>query len=77
MASILTSATEADLRSAVSAETLANRRYMAFAAQAEAEGYYRVAALFRAMADRRTRYAREHLETLEHPENCSESRAWN
>ncbi len=45
-------------------ESQANRRYLAFAKQAEKEGYHQVAKLFRAVAEAETVHAHAHLRAL-------------
>ena len=72
MAASKTSRTETNLEDAFIAETLASRRYMEFAARADAEGHGDVAALFRMIAYRRGSLARRHLEVLERPDGSSE-----
>ncbi|MBW2063473.1 MAG: rubrerythrin family protein [Deltaproteobacteria bacterium] len=56
--------TEQDLLEAFAGESQANRRYLAFAKQAEKEGYKQVAKLFRAAAEAETVHAHSHLRTL-------------
>jgi rubrerythrin len=65
MATITASWTAANLRYALATEILINRRYLAFAAQADVEGNHDAAALFRSIADSRSGQARRHLELLE------------
>jgi len=65
MATIQASATEANLRRALNAETLASRRYMAYAQRADAAGNSRAAAMFRDLANRTGNQAQGHQETLE------------
>ncbi|MDR3532004.1 MAG: ferritin family protein [Rhodopila sp.] len=67
MATIKSSRTMANLEIALAKETRASRRYQAFAERADAEGNERAAALFRAIADRRSSHARSHMEALEPP----------
>lgn len=45
-------------------ESMANRKYLAFSQQAEAEGYARVAALFRATAEAETIHALAHFKAM-------------
>jgi rubrerythrin len=45
-------------------ESQANRRYLAYARQAEKEGYHQVAKLFRAVAEAETVHAHAHLRAL-------------
>ena len=59
------SRTHANLRAAFARESEANRRYLYFAAKAEAEGQSDVAAVFRSTAEGETGHAHGHLEYLE------------
>lgn len=56
--------TEKDLQEAFAGESQANRKYLAFAKQAEKEGYSQVAKLFRAAAEAETIHAHSHLRAL-------------
>lgn len=58
------SQTEKNLMEAFAGESQANRKYLAFAKQAEKEGYPRVARLFRAAAEAETVHAHAHLKTV-------------
>lgn len=58
------SKSEQNLREAFAGESQANRKYLAFAKQAEKEGYPRTAHLFRAAAEAETVHAHAHLRTL-------------
>ena len=58
------SKTEENLLSAFAGESQANRRYLAFAKQAEKDGYPQVAKLFRAAAEAETVHAHAHLRAL-------------
>ena len=58
------SKTEQNLAEAFAGESQANRKYLAFAKQAEQEGYKQVAKLFRAAAEAETVHAHSHLRTL-------------
>jgi rubrerythrin len=58
------SQTEKNLMEAFAGESQANRKYLAFAKQAEKEGYPRAARLFRAAAEAETVHAHTHLKTL-------------
>ena len=58
------SKTEQNLKEAFAGESQANRKYLAFAKQAEQEGYKQVAKLFRAAAEAETVHAHSHLRTL-------------
>ncbi len=53
-----------NLKAAFAGESQANRKYLAFAAQAEAEGFTQVAKLFRAAAEAETIHAHNHLRAL-------------
>ncbi|MBF0528932.1 MAG: rubrerythrin family protein [Deltaproteobacteria bacterium] len=59
------SKTEQNLKEAFAGESQANRKYLAFAKQAEKEGYPGVAKLFRAAAEAETVHAHAHLKVLE------------
>jgi len=52
------------LREAFAGESQANRKYLAFAVQADKEGYPQVARLFRAAAEAETVHAHNHLRAL-------------
>ena len=56
--------TEQNLMEAFAGESQANRKYLAFAKQAEKEGYKQVAKLFRAAAEAETVHAHAHLRTV-------------
>ncbi len=58
------SETEKNLRDAFAGESQANRKYLAFAKKAEADGLKGVAKLFRAAAAAETIHAHNHLEVL-------------
>jgi len=58
------SKTEQYLKEAFAGESQANRRYLAFAAKADQEGYPQVARLFRAAAEAETIHAHSHLRAL-------------
>ncbi len=53
-----------NLRVAFAGESQANRKYLAFARQAEKEGYPQIARLFRAAADAETIHALAHLQNM-------------
>jgi rubrerythrin len=57
--------TEADLKAAFAGESQANRKYLAFAKKADAEGLAQVAKLFRAVAAAETVHAHSHLRAME------------
>ncbi len=56
--------TEQNLKDAFAGESQANRKYLAFAKKAEAEGYTQVAKLFRAAAAAESIHAHNHLREL-------------
>lgn len=58
------SKTESCLKDAFAGESQANRKYTAFAAQAEKEGYLQAARLFRAAAEAEAIHAANHLKAL-------------
>jgi rubrerythrin len=58
------SKTEEYLKEAFAGESQANRKYLAFAAKADQEGYPQVARLFRAAAEAETVHAHSHLRAL-------------
>lgn len=55
---------EQNLAEAFAGESQANRKYLAFAKQAEKEGFSQVAHLFKAAAEAETVHAHNHLRTL-------------
>jgi len=57
-------ATAENLKEAFAGESQANRKYMAFAKKADAEGYPQIARLFRATAEAETVHANAHLRAL-------------
>ena len=73
MAELKGSKTEKNLLDAFAGESQANRRYLAFAKQAEKEGYTQVAKLFRAAAEAETVHAHAHLRTLGGIKNTAEN----
>jgi rubrerythrin len=58
------SKTEQNLKEAFAGESQANRKYLAFAKQADQEGYPQAAKLFRAAAEAETVHAHAHLRVL-------------
>jgi rubrerythrin len=56
--------TEEYLKEAFAGESQANRKYLAYAAKAEQEGYHQVARFFRAAAEAETVHAHNHLRVL-------------
>jgi rubrerythrin len=57
--------TEENLREAFAGESMANRKYTAFAKQAEKDGFKNVASLFRAAAEAETIHALGHFNALD------------
>lgn len=64
MADLKGTKSEKDLLAAFAGESQANRKYLAFAKQADKEGHPQVAKLFRAAAEAETVHAHNHLRTL-------------
>jgi rubrerythrin len=64
MADLKGTQSEKDLLAAFAGESQANRKYLAFAKQADKEGHPQVAKLFRAAAEAETVHAHNHLRTL-------------
>jgi rubrerythrin len=60
----MTSKVEGFLREAFAGESQANRKYLAFSAKADKEGYHQAARLFRAAAEAETIHAHSHLKAL-------------
>ncbi len=58
------SKTEVFLKEAFAGESQANRKYLAFAAKADQEGFPQIARLFRAAAEAETVHAHSHLRAL-------------
>lgn len=56
--------TTKNLNEAFAGESQANRKYLAFAKQAEKDGYPNIAKLFRGVAEAETVHAHNHLKTL-------------
>ena len=65
--------TEQNLLEAFAGESQANRKYLAFAKQADKEGYSRVGKLFRAAAEAETIHAHAHLRALGGIRNTDEN----
>lgn len=57
-------ATSDNLKQAFAGESQANRKYLAFAQQADTEGYPQIARLFRAAAEAETVHAHAHLRVM-------------
>lgn len=56
--------TQDNLQAAFAGESQANRKYLAFAAKADAEGYPQIARLFRSVAAAETVHAHAHLRVM-------------
>jgi rubrerythrin len=69
------SKTLANLKEAFAGESQANRKYLAFAAKADAEGYPQVAKLFRAAADAETVHALAHFNAMDGVKSTKENLA--
>jgi rubrerythrin len=67
------SKTERDLKEAFSGEAQANRKYLAFAAKADTEGYPQAAKLFRAAAEAETVHAHNHLRAMKEVRSTKEN----
>jgi rubrerythrin len=67
------SKTQDDLKQAFAGESQANRRYLAFAEQADKDGYPQVARLFRAAAHAETVHAINHLKALGEVKSVTEN----
>ena len=65
--------TEQNLLDAFAGESQANRKYLAFAKQAEKEGHLQVAKLFRAAAEAETVHAHAHLRALDGVKTTAEN----
>jgi rubrerythrin len=63
----------AHLQEAFAGESQANRKYLAFAKQADAEGFTQVAKLFRAAAGAETVHAHSHLKVMGGIKNTKEN----
>lgn len=57
-------ATDSNLQAAFAGESQANRKYLAYAKKADAEGMHQVAKLFRAAAEAETVHANAHLKVM-------------
>ena len=57
--------TDQNLKDAFAGESQANRKYLAFAKQADAEGFPQAAKLFRAAAEAETVHAHAHLKAMD------------
>jgi rubrerythrin len=67
------SKTEENLKAAFAGESQANRRYLAFAAAADKEGFPQVARMFRAAAEGETVHAHAHLRALKGVKSTKEN----
>lgn len=56
--------TQENLQDAFAGESQANRKYLAFAKQADKDGFYQIAKLFRAAAEAETIHAHAHLRAM-------------
>ena len=65
--------TDQNLQDAFAGESQANRKYLAFAKQAEDEGYAQVARLFRAAAAAETIHAHNHLKGMQGVKSTKEN----
>lgn len=65
MSNLKDSVTASNLVAALARESVANRRYLYFAAKADVEGFGEVSAIFRSTAEGETGHAHGHLEYLE------------
>jgi rubrerythrin len=62
-----------NLKDAFSGESMANRKYLAFANKAEKDGYKQIAKLFRAAAAAETVHAHNHLDILDEVKSTNEN----
>jgi rubrerythrin len=67
------SKSEQNLKDAFAGESQANRKYLAFAKQADKEGYKQAARLFRAAAEAETIHAHSHLNALNGVKSTAEN----
>ncbi|NIS63272.1 MAG: rubrerythrin family protein [Proteobacteria bacterium] len=67
------SKSEESLKMAFAGESQANRRYLAFSAKADQEGYPQVARMFRAAAEAETVHAHNHLRALKGIQSTKEN----
>jgi rubrerythrin len=65
--------TSKNLKEAFAGESQTNQRYMAFAAEAEQEGYQQVARLFRGLAQAETIHAVNYLQAMKAVKNTKEN----
>ena len=62
-----------NLKDAFAGESQANRKYLAFAAKAEREGYGQIAKLFKAAAEGETVHAHAHMRAMEAVKSTAEN----
>ncbi|WP_292486647.1 rubrerythrin family protein [Methanohalobium sp.] len=62
-----------NLKDAFSGESMANRKYLAFAKKAEKDGYKQIAKLFRAAAAAETVHAHNHLDILDEVKSTNDN----
>ncbi len=62
-----------NLKAAFAGESQANRRYLAFAKKADAEGFHQIARLFRAAAAAETVHALNHLRAMDGVKSTAEN----
>jgi len=67
--------TSDNLKAAFAGESQANRKYLAFAKKADAEGFPQIAKLFRAAAEAETIHAHAHLRVLDGVKSTAENLA--
>jgi rubrerythrin len=66
-------ATQENLNEAFAGESQANRKYLAFASKAEADGFPQIARLFRAAAEAETVHAHAHLRVMGEVRNVADN----
>jgi len=66
-------ATTENLQAAFGGQSQANRKYLAFARKAEADGYHQIAKLFRAAAEAETVHAMNHFRALKGVKSTAEN----
>ena len=64
---------EKNLKNAFAGESMANRRYLAYARKAEKEGFNNIARLFRAAAESETIHALNHLKAMDEIKSTAEN----
>ena len=68
--------TTENLQDAFAGESMANRKYLAFAKQAEKDGFKNIASLFRATAEAETIHALGHLNAMDGVKSTIENRSF-